>query len=123
MINISCCCCCSLAQSYPTLCNPMDCSNISTKAIFMCDLKNQHLQKESESEVTQSCPTLCDPMDCSLPSSSVHGIFPGKSTGVDCHFLLQRIFPTQGSNPGLPHCRQMLYRLSHQRCNIFREWK
>ena len=40
--------------------------------------------------------------------------FPGNSTGVDCHFLLQWIFPTQGSNPGLPHCRQMLYRLSHQ---------
>jgi len=33
---------------------------------------------------------------------------------VDCHFLLQGIFPTQGSNPGLPHCRQMLYHLSHQ---------
>ena len=31
-----------------------------------------------------------------------------------CHFLLQGIFPTQGLNPGLPHCRQMLYRLSHQ---------
>ena len=31
-----------------------------------------------------------------------------------CHFLLQGIFPTQGSNPGLPHCRQTLYRLSHQ---------
>ena len=40
--------------------------------------------------------------------------FPGNSTGVDCHFLLQRIFPTQGSNPGLLHCRQMLYGLSHQ---------
>ena len=40
--------------------------------------------------------------------------FPGKSAGVDCHFLLQGIFPTQGSNPGLPHCRQTLYRLSHQ---------
>ena len=40
--------------------------------------------------------------------------FPGKSTGVDCHFLLQRIFPTQGSNPGLLHCRQTLYHLSHQ---------
>ena len=40
--------------------------------------------------------------------------FAGNSTGVDCHFLLQRIFPTQGSNPGLPHCRQTLYRLSHQ---------
>ena len=33
---------------------------------------------------------------------------PGKNTGVGCHFLLQRIFPTQGSNPGLPHCRQTL---------------
>ena len=40
--------------------------------------------------------------------------FPGNSTGVDCHFLLQWIFPTQGWNPGLPHCRQTLYRLSYQ---------
>ena len=40
--------------------------------------------------------------------------FPGRSTGVGCHFLLHRIFPTQGSNPGLPHCRQTLYCLSHQ---------
>ena len=40
--------------------------------------------------------------------------FPGKSTGVVCHFLLQGIFLTQGSNPGFPHCRQMLYCLSHQ---------
>ena len=40
--------------------------------------------------------------------------FPGKNTGVGCHFLLQGIFPTQGSNPGLPHCRQTLYCLSHQ---------
>ena len=40
--------------------------------------------------------------------------FPGKSTQVGCHFLLWRIFPTQGSNPGLPHCRQTLYHLSHQ---------
>ena len=39
---------------------------------------------------------------------------PGKSTGVGCHFLLQRIFPTQGLNLGSPHCRQALYHLSHQ---------
>ena len=39
---------------------------------------------------------------------------PGKSTGVGCHFLLQGIFPNQGSNSGLPHCRQILYSLSHQ---------
>ena len=63
---------------------------------------------KSESEVTQSCPTLCDPTDCSLPGFSIHGIFPGKSTVVGCRFLRQGIFPTQGSNPGLPHCKQML---------------
>ena len=41
----------------------------------------------------------CDPMDCSQPGSSVHGISPG----VGCHFLLQRIFPTHGSNLPLLH--------------------
>ena len=64
--------------------------------------------------VAQSCSTLCNPMDCSLPGSSVHGDSPGKHTGVDCHALLQRIFPTQGSNPGFPHCRRILNLLSHQ---------
>ena len=62
--------------------------------------------------VAQLCPILWDPMDCSLPGSSVHGDSPGKNTGVGCHFLLQRIFPTQRLNPGLLHCRQIL--LSHQ---------
>ena len=65
----------------------------------------------SESEVAQSCPILCDPMDTRLLCP---WDFLGKSTGVGCHFLLQGIFPTQGSNPGLLHCRQTLYRLSHQ---------
>ena len=40
--------------------------------------------------------------------------FPGKSTVVGCHFLLQGMFLTQGLNPGLPHCRQMLQPLSHR---------
>ena len=40
--------------------------------------------------------------------------FPGKNTGQGCHFFLQEIFLTQGLNPGLPHCRQMLYHLSNQ---------
>ena len=51
----------------------------------------------------QSCPTLCDPMSCSPPGSYVHGDFPGKNTGASCHSLLQRVIPTQGLNPGLPH--------------------
>ena len=49
------------------------------------------------------CPALCNPMDWGLPGSSVHGDSPGKDTGVGCHALLQGIFPTQGSNPGLLH--------------------
>ena len=53
------------------------------------------------------------PMDCRPPGSSVHGDSPGKNTGVVCHALLQGIFPTEGLNPGLPHCRQILYYLSH----------
>ena len=40
--------------------------------------------------------------------------FPGKDDGVSCHFLLQRILPTQGSNPGLLHCRQILYQVSYK---------
>ena len=75
-------------------------------AKFACESK--------ESEVVQSCPTLWDPMDCSPPGSSVHGDSPGKNTVVSCHLFFQWIFPTQGSNPGLPHCRQTLYPLSHQ---------
>ena len=54
-------------------------------------------------KVAQSCLTLCRPMDS-----------PGQNTGMGSLSLLQGIFPTQGSNPGLPHCRRILYQLSHQ---------
>ena len=50
--------------------------------------------------------------NCSLPGSSVHGIL--KNTVMGCHCLLQGIFPMQESNPGLLHCRQILYRLSYE---------
>ena len=63
--------------------------------------------------VARLCLTLCNPMDCRLPGSSPwHS--PGKNTRVGCHFLLWGIFPTQGSNLGLLHCRQLLYHLSHE---------
>ena len=70
-------------------------------------------------EVTQSCPTLCDPMDY-----TVHGILQARipaepqgkpnSTELGTLSLLQGIFPTQESNQGLLHCRQILYQLSYQ---------
>ena len=72
--------------------------------------KQPHLVKGL---VTQSCSTLRDPMNCS-PVSFVHGDSPGKNTGVSSHSFFQGIFLTEGSNPGLPHCRQILYHLSHQ---------
>ena len=61
-----------------------------------------------------SCVQLCDPMDCGLHRLLHPWDFLGKITGVGCHFLLQGIFPTQGLDPGLLHCRQTLYCLSHQ---------
>ena len=76
--------------------------------------EEQATERKCLCSVAQSRPTLCEPMDCSLPGSSVHGDSPSKNTGVGCHALLQRIFPTQGSNSGLLHCRQILYWLSHQ---------
>ena len=64
--------------------------------------------------VAQLCLSLFIPMECRLPGSSCPWDSPGKTTGVGSHALLQGIFPTQGSNPGLPHCRRILYHLSHQ---------
>ena len=62
-------------------------------------------------KVTQSCPTLCDPMD-----------YTGQNTGVGTCSLLLGIFPTQGSNPGLPHCRRIFYQLSHKGNPRILEW-
>ena len=47
---------------------------------------------------------------------------PGQNTGVGSLTLLQGIFPTQGLNPGLPHCRQILYQLSHKGSPKILEW-
>ena len=57
-----------------------------------------------------------------LPGSSVPGDSQGKNTGVGCHALLQGIFPTQGWNPGLPHCRWILSQLSHKGSPRILEW-
>ena len=56
-----------------------------------------------------------------------HGLYsswnsPGQNTGVGSLSLLQGIFPTQGLNPGLPHCRRILYQLSHKESPRIMEW-
>ena len=67
---------------------------------------------------TQYCPTLCDPRDCSPPGPFIHGILQARILEWGCHALFQGIFPIQGLNPGLSHCRQIVYRLSHQEAQI-----
>ena len=102
-------------------------------------VKESESRSAAAAKLFQSCPTLCDPVDGSPPGSPVPGIFqvrllewdahcllrkvaqfcpiqlsPGQNTGVGSLSLLQGIFPIQGSNPGLLHCRRILYRLSHK---------
>ena len=64
--------------------------------------------KQCEVKVAQLCPALCNHMNYSPRNS------PGQNTGVGSLSLLQGIFPTQGSNQGLPHHRWILYQLSYQ---------
>ena len=69
-------------------------------------------------KVTQSCLTLCDPMDF-----TDRGILQVRILEwVGGLSFLQGIFPTQGSNPGLLHCRWILYQLSHQGSPRRLEW-
>ena len=86
-------------------------------------LPGEHQTPSWQDQSSRSCPCVClvaqlyltlhphelQPARLLCPWDS-----PGENTGVGCHALLQEIFPTQGSNPGLPHCRQILYWLSHQ---------
>ena len=62
---------------------------------------------------------LCESRSVVSDSLRPHGLYspwnsPGQNTGVGGLSLLQGIFPTQGQNAGLPHCRQILYQLSHK---------
>ena len=62
--------------------------------------------------VAKSCPTLATPWIVACQALCPWDS-PGKNTGVGCHFFLEGIFPTQGSNLGLSYCRQTLYCLYH----------
>ena len=65
--------------------------------------------------VAKSCLTLLQPRGLQLARLLCPWVSKGKNSGVGCHALLQGIFPTQGSNPGLLHCREILYHLGNQR--------
>ena len=65
--------------------------------------------------VTQSCPTLCDLTDCGPPGSTVHGISQARKLELSCHFLLQGMVLTQGSNSHLLHWQAGSLPLRHLR--------
>ena len=60
---------------------------------------------------TQTCPTFYNPMDCSPPGSSVHGLL--QATTLEWVSMPFSRGSSQGSNPGFPHCKQILYHLSY----------
>ena len=139
-------------QSWPTLCNPLDCSLPDSSCLGILQAKllewvgipfsrrspqisiqtwvscitgrffSVWTTREARWGRMQSGPSLymratgllpvraeslshvqlfATPVDCSLPGSSVHGDSTAKNIGMGCHYLLQSIFPTQGSNLGL----------------------
>ena len=74
-------------------------------------------KKESESESCSVVSNSLQPNGLYSPWNSL-----GQNNGVSSLSLLQGIFPTQVSNPGLPHCRWILYQLSHQESPRILEW-
>ena len=114
--------CSSLHWSHillPPLC-PQVCSICVSVAALQIDSSGPSFQIPlNQCLVTQSHLTLCNTMHCSPPGPLVHGDSPGQNTGVVCHALLQGVFPTEGLNPGLLHCRQILYQLSYQGSLIY----
>ena len=114
---------CSVTQSCLTLYNPMDCSTPGFPV-------HHQLPEFAQTHVHQVSDAIQPSHPLALHLSHHVRLFatlwtvarlapllwdsPGQNTGVGCHFLLQGIFLTQGSNPGLLCCRQMLYPLSHQ---------
>ena len=92
-------------------------SHIDRWILHHCTTWEAQVSIESESE------------SCSVVSKSLrsHGLYSpwnssGQNTGVGSLSFLQGIFPTQGSNPGLSHCRQILYQLSHKGSPRILEW-
>ena len=95
----------------------------------LCDLKKKTALPANQLLRIHSSYTVSESESHSVMSDFLqpHGLYnpwnsPGWNTGVGSLSLLQGIFPTQGSNPGLPHCRRILYQLSHKGSPRIPEW-
>ena len=72
------------------------------------------MKREVKVLAPQSCPTLFDPMDCSPPGSSIYGVLQARILEWVAIPFSRGFLLTQGLNPSLPHCQQILYHVSHQ---------
>ena len=77
-------------------------------------LKEMGIPPCTRAKLLQLCLTLCNPMDCTLTGSSIHGILQARILEWVAIPFSRGIFPTQGSNLRLLHCKQILYHLSQQ---------
>ena len=89
---------------------------------YVCDetMANYSMSQQSQYWACESCSVVSDslqPYELYSPWNS-----PGQNAGVSSHSLLKGIFPTQGSNLGLLHCRHILYPLSHQGSSRIQKW-
>ena len=87
--------------------------NISVLLFDNC-LSPAYYMKKVKVLVTHSCPALCDPMDCSLPGFSVRGIFQARILEWVAILFFRGSSQPRDRTPGLLHCRDILYYLSHQ---------
>ena len=113
---------CLVTQSCLTLCNPSDCCPPGSSVHGVSSSK-EYWSGLSSPPGDLPNPGI-KPWSPTLQAYSLPAEPPGKpkNTGLGSLFLLQEIFPTQGSNPGLPHCRCILYQLSHQGSLRILEW-
>ena len=104
-------------QSCPTLCDPIDSSPPGSSILGIFQARVPEWVLVSSKSESVSCSVMYDSsvtpwtIACQAPLSME---FSGKNTEVDSHSILQGIFPIQAWNPDLPHCRWILYHLSHQ---------
>ena len=114
--------CCISETNYNVICQlffslkkaDLQLSGINDNTAKKKDIKRRmFISLRTKVLVARSCLTLCDSMELQSARLLCPWNSPSRNTEVGSHSLFQGIFPTQGSNPGLLHCRQIVYHLSH----------
>ena len=105
------------------ICIPESLYYIHIARRLLCTISSQSIVTNTDALYLGVCCVLSHVWLFATPwTAASRGDSPGKNTGMGCHAFLQEIFPTKGSNSDLPHCRHILYHLSHQGSPRILEW-